>query len=61
LFSKSANVESRGGNLWRQLEVLRCLPSQNEPLLHGVRSQSFEVVGRRITGCVEHVQVKDSN
>jgi hypothetical protein len=31
-----------------ELEVLKCLPSQNEPLLHRVRSQSFQVVGRRI-------------
>jgi hypothetical protein len=42
LFSKWANW----GNLWRKLEVLRCLPSQNEALVHGVRSQSFQVVGR---------------
>jgi hypothetical protein len=29
-------------------EVLRCLPSQNEALLHRVRSQFFQVAGRRI-------------
>jgi hypothetical protein len=30
-----------------ELEVLRRLQSQNEPLLQGVRSQSFQVVGHR--------------
>jgi hypothetical protein len=34
-----------GGNFWRKLEVLRCLPFQKEELLYGVRSQSFRMIG----------------
>jgi hypothetical protein len=37
-----------GGNLWWKLEVLRCLPSHNGPLLHRACSQSFQVVGCKI-------------
>jgi hypothetical protein len=33
----------KGGKLWRKLEVLRCLPTQNDPLLQS----PFSGVGRR--------------
>jgi hypothetical protein len=47
-FRNKATEDLEGGNLWRNLESLRCLPAQNEPLLHGVRSQASQSVGRRI-------------
>jgi hypothetical protein len=47
-FRNKPMKDLEGGNLWRKLQVLKCLPSQNEPLLHIGRSQSLQVVGSRI-------------